>query len=378
MDKCSRVLILTASFGEGHLLAAFALMEHFKQMGVEHVEVIDLMKEAHPFINMISIALYKGSFKAANYGFNYYGWSYYLTQRATSKNGILAGLNRLGASYLQKLIAEKRPDVILNTFPYGAAPIVGSDQGIPTYTIITDYLMHARWLHPNTDKYYVATNDLKQDIMKVGVEGDHIAVTGIPIRKAFEAKKQIAATHTPNKMILLFAGSHSVFPETEEMIRKLHGIKGCKVHVVCGRNSKLQHYLEAQFQHEPKVAIYGFVEKINELMAQASCIITKAGGLTLAETLALQVPVFIFRPFPGQEKDNATYLSKKGVAFIAYEINELTSQIEYMMNNGSYAKQIKEQMAVLHQTKAADAIVRDVLSRVYRSSAAVPLESGLA
>ncbi|MFC5448595.1 MGDG synthase family glycosyltransferase [Paenibacillus aestuarii] len=378
MDKCSRILILTASFGEGHLLAAFALMEHFKQMGVEHVEVIDLMKEAHPFINMISSALYKGSFKAANYGFNYYGWSYYLTQRVTSKNGILAGLNRLGASYLQKLIAEKRPDVILNTFPYGAAPIVGSHQGIPTYTIITDYLMHARWLHPCTDKYYVATNDLKQDIMKVGVQGDHIAVTGIPIRKAFESKKQITTTHASHKMILLFAGSHSVFQETEDMIRKLQGIKGCKVHVVCGRNAKLQHYLEGQFRNDTKVTIYGFVEKINELMAQASGIITKAGGLTMAETMALQIPVFIFRPFPGQEKDNANYLANKGVAVIANDINELTNQIEYLMNNGSYAKQIKEQMAILHQSKAADAIVRDVLSRAYRQSSVVPLESGLA
>ncbi|MCY9669605.1 UDP-N-acetylglucosamine 2-epimerase [Paenibacillus alginolyticus] len=362
MTYHSRILILTAGYGEGHLLASIALKEHFLKLGVEFVQVIDLMQEAHPLINKISCNVYKGSFGAARYGFNYYGWSYYLTQDAKSHNPLLTVLNRLGYRHLKNIVSNYQPDVIINTFPYGAAPAIGRAFGIPTYTIITDYVIHARWLHPHIHKYYVATNELKRDMLNVGIHESHIEVTGIPVREAFETNQRI---HKNRKMVLLFASSHPNGELTEELIKKLQFIDGYHLTVVCGRNKKLEQMLNNRFDNFPNVTIYGFVEQITELMAQASCIISKAGGLTLAESLTLQIPVFIYRPFPGQEKDNAIYFSRKGAAAISHDINHLLEQIERFLTNSSYAKRLKSQMAALNQTKAADTIVKDILKNLY-------------
>ena len=40
--------------------------------------------------------------------------------------------------------------------------------------------------------------------------------------------------------------------------------------------------------------------------------ITKPGGITLSEAAALQVPVILYKPVPGQENENAMYFERKG------------------------------------------------------------------
>lgn len=124
LTKLPRILVLTASYGAGHELAAYAIKEYCCRYGLAHVQIIDLMKEAHPVLNKISTSVYMSSFHAARFGIHYYGWSYYLTQRNNAYSPVLAGLNRLGTKQLVEIIQREQPDGVINTFPYGASPIV--------------------------------------------------------------------------------------------------------------------------------------------------------------------------------------------------------------------------------------------------------------
>ena len=49
-------------------------------------------------------------------------------------------------------------------------------------------------------------------------------------------------------------------------------------------------------------------------MAVADLIITKPGGLTTSEALALGKPIFILNPIPGQEAANSDFLLEHGAA----------------------------------------------------------------
>ncbi|WP_167357079.1 hypothetical protein [Paenibacillus pectinilyticus] len=51
-NRNPRIIILTARFGDGHIQASRALMQSFKDQGVEDVKVIDLLLEAHSFLNI--------------------------------------------------------------------------------------------------------------------------------------------------------------------------------------------------------------------------------------------------------------------------------------------------------------------------------------
>src|SRR4030095_10370088 len=95
-----------------------------------------------------------------------------------------------------------------------------------------------------------------------------------------------------------------------------------QVALVCGRNHLLKDTTEKQFQAHhgaSRLHVYGFIEPIHELMALADCLITKPGGVTLSEAIAAGLPIFIYRPVPGQEKQNALYLQSKGAAILASE-----------------------------------------------------------
>nr|WP_246362794.1 glycosyltransferase [Paenibacillus alba] len=363
VNQLPRILLLTASYGAGHLLASYAIKEYCLRYGLANVQIIDLMKEAHPLLNKISTAVYMGSFHAARFGINYYGWSYYLTQKPNPYSPVLAGLNRLGCRQLVNIIRKEQPDAIINTFPYGSAPVVGHSLGIPTFTIITDFLMHARWIHPDINKFYVATDDLKQDMINSGILQELIEVTGIPIREAFE-RHRYPNENKRKRMILILAGSHSEHYLISEMVQKILALKGNHITIVCGRNTKLEQFLNHQFGSVSEITILGFIDQMNELMASASCIISKAGGITLAESLALKIPVFIFRPFAGQEMDNATYFSKKGVAFISYHIYELVNQIQDYLSNDAYASLIRSRMENFHRERATERIVKDVIGNI--------------
>jgi processive 1,2-diacylglycerol beta-glucosyltransferase len=96
-------------------------------------------------------------------------------------------------------------------------------------------------------------------------------------------------------------------------------------------------------------------------MALSSCIVTKAGGLTLSEALTLRIPMFIFKPYAGQEKENAWYFAGKGIAEIAGNIKELEEQIVRFLSSESYAQSMRMRMEALRKENAAELITRDVL-----------------
>jgi processive 1,2-diacylglycerol beta-glucosyltransferase len=369
-------MILTASYGDGHLQASRALKQRFLHQGIDQVQIVDLMKEAHPLLNTITTSLYVKSTQTSKFGLNYYGWSYYVTRDSKQDGTWSKYFNLLGKKKLKEMIDQERPDAIINTFPFGAAPEIGRQLGIPTFTVVTDYALHARWIHPDTDKYYVATEELKAEMMCKGLTSGQIEVSGIPIRQAFydisPTKNSFLERMDPSKkIVLILAGSYGVLKNIEEMVSSLLIKDACQLAVVCGRNQKLEHRLNLLYAGNSNVHIFGFIENIHELMAVSSCIVTKAGGLTLSEALVLQVPIFIFKPFAGQEKENAIFLSQKGVASISHNTDELAAQILHILSNESYAQEIKYRMASFQKGAASDLIVRDILQTIERSAFAI-------
>lgn len=370
MKQSPRMMILTAGYGDGHLQASRALKQSFIDQGVKEVTIIDLMKEAHPLLNTITTKLYVTSTTTSKYGLDYYGWSYYITRDTKHDSSWNKYMNFLGKKKLKEIIRQVRPDAVINAFPFGAAQEIGREMGIPTFTVVTDYALHSRWLHKDTDKYYVATAELEKEILSKGITPEQIEVSGIPIRSAFYNINSHAASslhkelNPGKKIVLISAGSYGVLSKIDEMAESLLAQCDCQLAIVCGRNRKLQDKLNTVFARNTKVHIFGFVEHIHELMAISSCIVTKAGGLTLSEALTLQLPVFIFKPFAGQEKENALYFENKGIAQISHSTKELEEQIVRFLSDGSAALAMKRRMTALRRWEASDYIVRNILQTV--------------
>lgn len=370
-----RILILAASYGSGHAQAAKALQQSFLAQGAADVEIMDLMRKAHPLLNTITTSLYLKSAAISKFGLDYYGWSYYITRNAKPNLAWSRYLNSLGKKTLKEKLVRETPAAVINTFPFGAAPELCRPLGIPCFTVVTDFALHSRWVHPCTDKYYVATADLKAQIAALGCPEQRIEVSGIPIRSFFgnalrSGPNSFSQQFDPARKIVLFAAGAYLFKEVSDIVRSVQSAADCQIAVVCGKNRKLEQKLRNQWAGQAGIRIFGYVEAIHELMAIAACMITKAGGLTLAEAIALQLPLLIFRPFAGQEKENAVFLARKGAARISTNLAELSGQIVHFLANDRDAKETKRQMAALHRQAAAAFIAKDILRTIAAQVAA--------
>ncbi|MCY9667291.1 hypothetical protein M5X11_20590 [Paenibacillus alginolyticus] len=368
MNIFPKILVLTAGYGNGHLQASQALSEQFEKQGAKQVVTLDLMKEGHPLLNTITISLYNKSTQVARMGLDYYGWSYYLTREAEYDALINRSLNILGRKKLFQYIQQIRPDAVVNTFPFGATPEVCRTLGVSNFTVITDYALHSRWIHPEVDKYYVATEVLQQQLMSKGFTKNQIHVSGIPIRKQFDEmksdKQSVLVNNTKKKSILVMAGDYGISSYMEEMVLSLLAIGDHEITVICGRNEKVKHKLDALQSFHPNLNVLGYVSNIHEYMSNTTCIVTKAGGLTLTEAISMRIPIFIFKPYAGQERENAIFLSEQGVASISNHVDELAAQLKGLIDTPLLQSEIKSRMLALKKTQAASVIAHDIMETI--------------
>ncbi|PQP88891.1 glycosyltransferase [Paenibacillus sp. AR247] len=265
-------------------------------------------------------------------------------------------------------ISRFRPDAIINTFPFGVVSERECVQAARTFTVITDYALHSRWIHPDTFGYYVATNEIKnQMVQNYDAVAEKISVTGIPVRPQFYTAAAEAPLHrgaqgtAKGKRILIMAGTFTVFQQLVELIHLLVDQEVCEITVVCGRKQQAYEKLTTLFSGQPQVNIVGYVKNIHDLMAASSCIVTKAGGITLSEAVILKLPIFILNPYGGQERENARYFKTNGMAQISSNVRQLAEQLRDFLGAPTIADRIRGEMAEFHKGAAGELIVNDIL-----------------
>ena len=104
--------------------------------------------------------------------------------------------------------------------------------------------------------------------------------------------------------------------------------------VVTGYNADLYDELSkmrSELHHD--VSILGYTNRIPQLMCQASLLVTKPGALTCTEAAAVQVPMVLYSPIPGQEEANATYMQAKGCARWVKKQEDLVSVVADLLTH---------------------------------------------
>ncbi|MGO4694284.1 glycosyltransferase [Paenibacillus sp. 2TAB26] len=377
-----KLLILYASYGEGHLQVARAIKSAWEEHGNYRTVMVDLMAESHPWINEFAKRFYLKSYTHMP---SLYGWLYDFT-RLMKHDSLFGGLlHSFGTEKIRRILAVEQPDIVVHTFPSFALPKLKKRKSFhpPSYAVITDFDLHRRWVHPSVDRYYVATEDLRLELSSLGIPERAIQVSGIPLKHGFRATAASSELYeryklNPNQpIVLIMAGAQGVLPDVSQICSSLLQNAEVQVALVCGHNLFMKNIIEQQFQaHEgaSRLQVYGFIESIHELMAISNCLITKPGGVTLSEAIAAELPIFIYKPVPGQEKQNALYLKSKGAAVVAYEVNELTEQILKLVHDPLRLTNSRQSTKQLQASQtAADSIVLDILSNLRIMEKAITL-----
>ena len=114
-----KVLLITGSFGNGHLQVSKNIKEAFEKYYTDEIEVIetDLFLQAHPNLTPVLKKLYLYSF---SYFRDIYGYLYY----AGKNHSNISAYRYFSSEYLKKLVKQAKPDIIVSTFPTPALSLL--------------------------------------------------------------------------------------------------------------------------------------------------------------------------------------------------------------------------------------------------------------
>lgn len=335
-----RILIMTASFCTGHDQAAATIASSIvsRDTAIE-VEILDFMNILQPTISQFIINTY---LKMIDLFPTAYHLIYHITKKFSTQNKVNDLISYRYKKKIKKLLAVKKPDMIIFTNPFPSVLISALKKkrsiNISTATIITDYTAHPVWLDDSIDLYFVGSNELKEGLIKSGIRREAIHVSGIPIHEKFDLKldkEKIALQEGIDlevPRLLIMGGGLGLGPIKEilEIVDQIN--KPLQLLVVAGKNQQLKLELEARsYQKAHKVKVYGFCDNIHELMEISELLISKSGGLTMTEAINKKLPTIIVDPIPGQEVINAMYLSNLGAAILLEELKDLKSNIEELL-----------------------------------------------
>lgn len=366
VSQNKKLLIITGSFGNGHLQVTNSIVKQFGEMNLDHLTVIqhDLFLEAHPIMTSIAKQWYINSFK---YFRNMYKFFYYSRPEQIDK----CFYKYYGLNKLLNLLIKEKPDLILLTFPTPVVSVLTEqfNLNIPIATVMTDYRLHKNWVTPHSNRYYVATKDLKEEFNSIGIDSESIRVTGIPISKQFEEPINrhdwlMKQNLDPNKsVILMSAGAFGVSTGFSSMIEKIDAhAKDSQVVMICGNNKALRSDLAQYFKGNKNVLILGYTKHMNEWMASSQLMITKPGGITISEAFARHLPLIFLNPAPGQELENAEYFSEKGYGKVANTPEEATKLVISLVNQPEELKEMTQLLEENYLEKPTETICKDLLS----------------
>ena len=420
------VLILSASTGGGHNRASNALKSYItSQDKTAKVDIIDTLKYCSSILDKTVTLGYKTLAKNAP---ELYGTFYKTSDKESPISDIVDTMTSQFAKKLLPLIEEYNPDIVVTCHPFASSMMSllkeNNNLELPVVSIITDYMPHRAYIGDNVDAYVTASDDTAENLCeKYSVDSARIHPLGMPIfqsfynydeSRAFETLDRLGFSHE-KPTVLIMAGSFGVTDILKIYEHLVELDIDYQIIVITGKNQKLYDAFEKmlgtnekefvthdysqlfsglsdvniakliyehseQLRHElsakltktfrrstektKPTKLFYFVDNVEDYMHISDLIITKPGGLTTSESLACGLPMAVFKAFPGQEAQNADFLTEKQAAIVLEKGEKGAQQIKELLSNPDKLRQMKENCrscAKTHSSERIYALMQDLV-----------------
>lgn len=319
-----RVLILTASMGNGHLQVSRELQRRLCMRG-HTVKVADLLTLLPPPAGRALGSLYPWLVNRAPWLYERIYQQFFLAEQDHAERASVPVWLALGG--LHRLVQEFCPHVVVSSYHLAgvaAARLRASGQiRSPVVTFITTFGVHNLWLHPATDLYLCITPAVAAHLARHTAAPAQVCEP--VVRPEFSSRSarrdavaRSLATSGDDRIALIVAGSLGLGAVLDTVTAVAAAPGWCPV-VACGRNQRLRR----EVGRIPRAVPLGWVEDMASLMAAADVVLDNAAGSTAKEALAIGRPVVTFRPLPGHGRHDAMMMQQAGLTEITDDPREL-------------------------------------------------------
>ena len=284
--------------------------------------------------------------------------------------------NRVAARRMMRWIESVKPDVAVSTH-FFAAEVFGYARQTGrvgrAVAVVTDLFPHRLWLAPGTDAFAVGSEQSKQLCERRGVDPAKLHVLGIPIHARFkttaERRSQLkseAGLDPARRTVLVASGGMGLGP-MEQLVRGFGEMERTapgrvQLLVVCGENTGLVERLRAYAAGcAMPMQVFEFVNTMPELMTISDLLVTKAGGLTIMEALAVGLPMVFCGVIPGQEEFNAEYVVQQGAAVLTERPGDAVQAAMRVLDEPARLERMRAAARRAGRPDAADQIVQQLV-----------------
>lgn len=370
------VLLLHASVGGGHRAAARAVARAIAELDpARPVRVIDALDALSPAARRFYVRSFELSVAHAP---GAYGAFFELTREVDRSPVWRAGrrlANRTSGRALHQLLRASRPAAVVCThfFPLEVAlreRARGRLQA-PVFSVVTDYVAHAFWRQAGAELTFCPPGRARHDLIRGGVPARRVRVSGIPIDPGcaapFERERVRARLGLPPErpVLALLAGGAGMGPLVEVLRATAHQVaERAELVVVCGSNAALKAEAEQAARALPgRIRVLGYVDPLLDLLRVADVVVSKPGGLTTSECLALGKATVFYEAAPGQEGWNARFAADRGAALIGRTPAEAARAAARLLAEPGLRAEVARRAAHAGRPHAARVIATQVLLR---------------
>lgn len=404
------ILVLSSAIGSGHMRASAALTQGVEQLAPElSCLTVDFPREVSPTTEALLRQAYLESLKLMP---DVYGKIYRMSETGAFQQGTIhrtsdvyerlaqiselwtvryAGSylegespdlhNRLprrsGLRTLERLVEETKAKALVAPHFYGAGVLGKYKESNPrafTAAVLTDYVPHPVGVPPNLDLYVVADEAAAEVVEKLGAPEKHIHPTGIPIDPVFEEAADVSGVRQdllelPAKseqddlpVVIVMGGGlggghlESVVASLLEASAAMHLV------ILCGSNTTTCERLRRIAEKRRRSAIFlSFTDRVRDLMAASTVLVTKPGGMSCTEALASGLPQVLFNPIPGQEEDNAAAMIRYGAGVMVKSTGDILGETLKILTSPNHRRRMIECARAAHHPHSATSAARLVL-----------------
>jgi len=366
-----RLLLLGVSAGAGHQRAAAALAAWGAgRAEIQHWDVLD-------FVSTTFRKVYADAYiKLVNNHPEWWRLVYNASGHAAPDSAgqrLRRLVERGNTRALIKAIHAFKPDRIVCTHFLPAEilshEIAGGHVDVPVYVQVTDFDLHPMWVSSGMAGYFAANAEVAARLTECAPAVTAARVTGIPVMPDFdplrgpsrEAARREFAPGATGPVLLLMGGGSGIGGLTAQAEALLDLDEAPSVIALAGRSAEALAGLQKLAAKFPgRLTPMGFTDRVPDLMRAADLVVTKPGGLSTSECLALGLPMILTAPIPGQEERNADYLLEEGAALKAIDVLALRLRAGALLRDPPRLASMAARASAIGRPYAA----RDVLDQV--------------
>jgi len=340
--RAQRVLILSADVGEGHAAAARALAQQIEASPERaEVTVIDGLGAMGRILRPIVQDGYRVQlrFLPWTYTLVYWALEHVLPVRALTR----WTLCRLGGRPLARTIARHDPDVVVSTYPAVTVVLARlrrtGEVRCPTVATITDLTGLFFWAQPGIDVHLVMYGESMPSVERIAGRGSVRLVRPLISAEFLQPLHPVEARRAlglpeQGRTVVVSGGGWGV-GDIAGAVREFTKVPEVNS-IVClaGRNEQLAAKLRRAFADEPRVRVYGFTDKMPQILAAADVLVHSTGGVTCLEARAAGTPVVSYGLPVGHARLNTRAMAALHLLRLANDTDELRTHVQASFAGG--------------------------------------------